>query len=219
VIYANGQGVAQDYVKAREWFEKAADKGEASAMFNLGLIYANGQGVAQDYAKAREWYEKAADNGYARAMESLADLYENGKGVAQDYAKALQLQEAYAAKVEPEETDLGKPGERTAQALSRVAWIALFAREFAKALTVAVRAHALLPDDLEIETNRAHAFMFLGRGQEARALYLAHKEEPISGQDGKQWERVIAEDFAEFRKAGLTHPMMADIEKELGVSP
>jgi len=31
--------------------------------------------------------------------------------------------------------------------------------------------------------------------------------------------RAIAQDFAEFRKAGLTHPMMADIEKELGVSP
>jgi hypothetical protein len=29
---------------------------------------------------------------------------------------------------------------------------------------------------------------------------------------------AIAEDFAEFRKAGLTHPMMADIEKELGIS-
>ena len=37
--------------------------------------------------------------------------------------------------------------------------------------------------------------------------------------DGQLWERVIVEDFAEFRKAGLTHPMMADIEKELGVSP
>ena len=33
------------------------------------------------------------------------------------------------------------------------------------------------------------------------------------------WERAVAEDFAEFRKAGLTHPMMVDIEKELGVSP
>jgi hypothetical protein len=30
--------------------------------------------------------------------------------------------------------------------------------------------------------------------------------------------RVLVEDFAEFRKAGLTHPMMAEIEKELGVS-
>jgi hypothetical protein len=32
------------------------------------------------------------------------------------------------------------------------------------------------------------------------------------------WDSVIADDFAEFRKAGLTHPMMADIEKELNVS-
>ena len=38
-------------------------------------------------------------------------------------------------------------------------------------------------------------------------------------QTTRLWERVIADDFAEFRKAGLTHPMMADIEKELGVSP
>jgi hypothetical protein len=59
--------------------------------------------------------------------------------------------------------------------------------------------------------------MFMGHGKESKARYLAHKGKPLS--DGKPWERVIAEDFAEFRKAGITHPMMADIEKELGVSP
>jgi hypothetical protein len=79
------------------------------------------------------------------------------------------------------------------------------------------RAHALLPDDLGIETNRAHALMFLERGEDAKALYFAHKGKPI-GHDGELWERAIAEDFAEFRMAGLTHPMMAEIEKELGVS-
>ena len=63
MLYDNGQGVAQDYVKAREWYEKAADKGDERAMTNLGLLYDNGQGVAQDYVKAREWYEKAADKG------------------------------------------------------------------------------------------------------------------------------------------------------------
>ena len=35
VLYENGQGVAQDYAKAREWYEKAADKGEADAKANL----------------------------------------------------------------------------------------------------------------------------------------------------------------------------------------
>ena len=68
----NGQGVAQDYAKAREWYEKAAAKDNASAMINLGLLYANGQGVAQDYAKAREWYEKAAAKDNASAMTTSA---------------------------------------------------------------------------------------------------------------------------------------------------
>jgi TPR repeat protein len=255
VLYANGQGVAQDYAKARDWYEKAAAKDDSTAMLNLGVLYANGQGVAQDYAKAREWYEKAADNDDAPAMSNLGLLYENGQGVTQDYVKArewyekaaakgdtaaltyleqlpiseaagagrfaeaLKLQEALAAKREAVETKReGKPGQETAQALNGVVWHALFARQFMRALTVAERAHALLPDNLMIETNRAHVLMFLGRGKKSKALYLAYKGKPLSEQDARLWERVIGEDFAEFRKAGLTHPMMGEIEKELGVS-
>src|SRR6516164_1463529 len=255
VLYHNGQGGAQDYARAREWYEKAAEKGFPRAMGNLGVLYHNDQGVAQDYAKAREWYEKAAANGNATAMLNLGQLYEEGWGVAQDYGKArdwyekaadkgeprakaqleqlpiraadagryaeaLQLQEALAVKVEEAETEReDNPAKETAQALQGVAWRALFARKFTKALTASDRAHALLPDDLGIETNRAHALMFVERGKESKALYLAHKGKPVSEEDAKLWERAIAEDFAEFRKAGLTHPMMADIERELGVSP
>jgi TPR repeat protein/energy-coupling factor transporter ATP-binding protein EcfA2 len=216
-LYDNGFGVAQDYVKAREWFEKAADKADTTAMTNLGLLYENGQGVAQDYVKAREWYEKAVDKGDASADANLKQLAIRVAAAAGRYAEALQLQEAAAAKEEAAETQReGKPGKDTAWALTEVAWYALFAREFGKAFSVADRAHALLPDDLAIETNRAHALMFLGRQDEATALYLAYKGTRVS--DEGSWERVIADDFAEFRKAGLTHPMMADIEKELGIS-
>jgi hypothetical protein len=56
--------------------------------------------------------------------------------------------------------------------------------------------------------------MFLGRGEEAKALYLGYKGKPVA--DNKLWEHVVAEDFVGLRKAGLTHPMMADIEKQLG---
>jgi hypothetical protein len=100
-----------------------------------------------------------------------------------------------------------------------VAWYALLAREFKKALIVSDRAHALLPDAIRIEANRAHALMFLGRRKESRALYLAHKGEPVLGLGSQRWEDALAEDFAEFRKAGLMPPMLADIEKELGVPP
>jgi TPR repeat protein len=256
IIYNHGDGVAQDYAKAREWFEKAAHKGDERAMVELGVLYQSGFGVAQDYAKAREWFERAAHKGDEGAMVGLGVLYQSGFGVAQDYAKArewyekaaykgnadalnnleklsiaeaagagryaqaLQLQEALAARVEAVETKReGKASKDTGQALYNVAWYALFARDFTKALTAADRVHALLPDDPEFEINRAHALMFVGRAEHSKALYLAHKGKPIPGSDGKLWERVIAEDFAEFRKAGLTHPMMADIEKEFGVSP
>ena len=60
--------------------------------------------------------------------------------------------------------------------------------------------------------------MFMGHDEEAKTLYLAHKGQPISEADNKFWEQAIVEDYEEFRKAGLTHPIMADIEKELGVS-
>ena len=219
LLYANGQGVTQDYVRACEWYEKAAEKGFPSAMGNLGVLYHNGQGVAQDYGKAREWYEKAADKGEPRAKAQLEQLPIRAADAGR-YAEALQLQEALAVKVEEAETKReGNPAKETAQALQGVAWRALFAREFTKALTASDRAHALLPDDLGIETNRAHALMFVERGKESKALYLAHKGKAVSEEDAKLWEHAIAEDFAEFRKAGLTHPMMADIEKALGVSP
>ena len=201
-------------------FQTGADHGDAISMRNLGITYQNGYGgVAQDYVKAREWYEKAAGKGDERAKAYLEQLTISEAAGAGRYAEALQLQEALAAKIEEVETKReGQPGEETAQALTEVAGYALLSGEFMKALTVADRARALLPDDLTIESARAHALMFLERGQESKALYLAHKGKPI-GKDAQLWERAIVEDFAEFRKAGLTHPMMADIEKELGVSP
>jgi hypothetical protein len=135
------------------------------------------------------------------------------------YADALRLQEVLAAKEEKMETKReGKPGKATAYALNTVAWYALLAQEFTKALTVAERAHAIVPDDLAIETNRAHALMFLNRNKEAQALYLDYRGKPISEQDRRLWERVIADDFAQLRNAGLTHSMMAQMEKQFGVS-
>ena len=45
LLYANGQGVAQDYIQERDWFEKAADKGSADAMTALASLYEHGDGV------------------------------------------------------------------------------------------------------------------------------------------------------------------------------
>jgi uncharacterized protein len=60
-LYQNGQGVVQDYTKACDLFQKAADAGNTDAMSNLGALYRDGLGFAQDYDKAREWFQKAID--------------------------------------------------------------------------------------------------------------------------------------------------------------
>ena len=48
-----------DYKKMIEWYEKAADKGNTDAMYNLGFCYEYGKGVDIDYKKAVEWFKKS----------------------------------------------------------------------------------------------------------------------------------------------------------------
>ncbi len=85
-----GENVQQNYVQAVYWFKRAADLGNASAQFNLGVCYANGQGVAQSYTEAVKWYRKAAEQGDASAQYNLGVCYDNGLGVAQSYAEAVK---------------------------------------------------------------------------------------------------------------------------------
>ena len=48
VIYAEGDGVAEDDAEAVRWYRLAAEQGHASAQYNLGLMYAEGNGVPED---------------------------------------------------------------------------------------------------------------------------------------------------------------------------
>ena len=48
-----------------------AEKGDADAQFNLGLMYHKGQGVPQDDAESVKWYRKAAEQGNVYAQRNL----------------------------------------------------------------------------------------------------------------------------------------------------
>ncbi len=52
-------GGAPDYAMAKLWYERAADQGEAAAMFNLGRLFEQGLGVAANKEQAADWYAKA----------------------------------------------------------------------------------------------------------------------------------------------------------------
>jgi tetratricopeptide (TPR) repeat protein len=97
-----------------------------------------------------------------------------------------------------------------------LAFTFILARDFGNALQCADQAIALAPDEVWLYANRAHALMFLGREDEARALHLRYRGE--KNVLGKPWSTVILDDFAEMRKAGLMNPLMDEITKCLLVS-
>jgi tetratricopeptide (TPR) repeat protein len=86
-------------------------------------------------------------------------------------------------------------------------------RNFAIALECADQAISLAPAQIWFYSNRAHALMFLGRDDEARAIYLRYRgEQHASADKSKSWEAAVLDDFAELRQAKLTHPLMDEIE-------
>jgi uncharacterized protein len=70
LMYANGQGVPQDYKEAVRWYRLSAEQGNALAQYNLGNQYAKGTGVLQDYALAHMWFNLAGSNGYKNGMKN-----------------------------------------------------------------------------------------------------------------------------------------------------
>ena len=62
--FSNDPAVAYqrgDYNTALSRLRVLADKGDAEAQYNLGVMYHDGQGVPQDYAQTLIWCGKDAD--------------------------------------------------------------------------------------------------------------------------------------------------------------
>ena len=72
---------------ASESLVKDAERGDAVAQYNLGVMYSAGKGVQQDVAQAINWYRMAAEQGLAAAQHNLGVMYKEGKGVPRDYAQ------------------------------------------------------------------------------------------------------------------------------------
>ena len=80
--------MTKDDVKAAKACRKAAERGDASAQFNLAIMYDHGWGVPHDCSQSAVWYRKAAEQGFAVAQYYLGVAYWEGQGIPQDYAQA-----------------------------------------------------------------------------------------------------------------------------------
>ena len=90
-LYHDGIGVEQDIKKAIEWYDKAINAGDISAMVTKGAIFYYGiSGIPIDYEVAVKLYTKAAEKGDDDGMWRLARCYQKGKGVEENPQKAFE---------------------------------------------------------------------------------------------------------------------------------
>ena len=75
-----------DYATALREFEPLAERGDASAQYNLGMMYTIGRGVPQGDKTAAKWYRLAAEQGRPDAKERLKELKVTAEK-AQDVAR------------------------------------------------------------------------------------------------------------------------------------
>jgi len=88
-----GMGEHQDYIKAEQWYGKAAGKALPVAEFNLASLYERGK-TAEPIVNREEimmLLRRASTKGYVPAILKLAQRIENGDGVEKDLVQAHVL--------------------------------------------------------------------------------------------------------------------------------
>ena len=88
-LYHDGKGVAQSYLKAMEWWQKAAEQGNAFAQFNFAvtMLTAPDPNINRDYDLAIKWYLAAAEQGHPYAQFNLAnECYNRERDLIKAYA-------------------------------------------------------------------------------------------------------------------------------------
>jgi uncharacterized protein len=89
--------VPQNDAEAVRWYRLAADQGNASAQYSLGVMYEAGRGVTQNYVEAYKWWALAAAQGHVSAKENR-DIV-RGKMTPAQIAEAQKLSSAWKPNV------------------------------------------------------------------------------------------------------------------------
>ena len=90
-LYAGGLGAPQNDVKAADWYNLAADRGDREAMFALAVFRLQGRAGTRDRDAGARWLAAAAKLGHLLAAYDLALLYLEGQLFPQDFTRAAEL--------------------------------------------------------------------------------------------------------------------------------
>ncbi|ATY59551.1 ubiquitin-ligase Sel1 Ubx2 [Cordyceps militaris] len=74
-MYLRGDGVAQNFDKAKAWFERGKSHGDAQSQWGLGFMLLNGMGIRRNIKLATELLRTSADQDYAPAQVQMGRLF------------------------------------------------------------------------------------------------------------------------------------------------
>ena len=86
-----GKSPPKDPAKARLYYHKACEGGDAEGCNKLGVLWSNGNGGPKDKAKARLYYHKACEGGDAEGCNKLGVFWSDGLGGPKDNTKSRSL--------------------------------------------------------------------------------------------------------------------------------
>jgi tetratricopeptide (TPR) repeat protein len=159
------------------------------------------------------------ENNLATALGALGDLLEGDEGLKRKREAVELLREIESYQLDDDSR------WNLAINLGALAFKLILNRQFAEAQARCEEAQKFANEigegiektDLEnlifIQQNLAHALLFQGRYDEALTIYRQNWDKP---QEGKTFAEITLEDFVAFDKAGLTHPDLSRMKRELG---
>lgn len=81
----------RSFIEALKAFVTVAEKGDARAQYNAGLMFVKGEGTEKDYIKGYQWFSKAAENKFAGAEEACQKLLKATKENMENWFGKAQI--------------------------------------------------------------------------------------------------------------------------------
>ncbi len=155
LMYAEGQGVTQDFYEAGKMYRRAAEQGHGGAQVNLGSLFENcyGNGPCNS-EEAANWYRRAAKQGNPVAQYNLGIMYGLGEGVAEDeWTSKIMFRKAAEQGYTPAQFNLAVTYERGfGGPVDHVAAYAWYDQAARRGYKDALRARDAIASSMDAET-------------------------------------------------------------------
>lgn len=205
-LHETGDGVTQDYMRARILYQSAVDRGLDDARLRLAICHLEGWGGPVDRAAFLRELRAAAESDYVPAQRILSSVYFMGFGVPDDPAEGLRWIERAARLNDPSaQLQLG----RTAEALRRMGlmsdlalardWYKLSAEQEYLAAMRAMARSFFVPSSTDFNVTTGRRWLELatecGDAEAPYMLALSHLLHPggASPETAEAWLRLSSQ--------------------------